>query len=140
MANIEMVIDSIRVSLITNEQRVVVLKEKDTARYLSFWIGDAEAGAIAVKSQGLELARPLAHDFTCTAISALGGRVKSAIINKLEGDTFYAKVILESGGKEIEVDCRPSDALAVAIKANAPIFADERVLGEASVILEEEGV
>jgi bifunctional DNase/RNase len=137
MANIEIVIDSIRVSLM-NYQRVVVLKEKDSDRYLPIWIGPAEADAIAVKMQGVYVPRPLTHDFICVAIDALGGSVQSVIMNKLENDTFFAKVVLESDKGQKEIDCRPSDALAVAVRLGIPIFADEKVLEEAGVLLDEE--
>jgi len=137
MSEVEMVIDSIRVSLM-NYQRVVILKEKEGERYLPCWIGPAEADAIVVKIQGVSVPRPLTHDFTCSAINALGGSVKSVVIDKLENDTFYAKIILESGGKQIEIDCRPSDALAVALRANAAIFADEKVLSKAGILLDAE--
>ena len=136
MANIEMIIDSIRVSLMNN-QRVVILKEKEGARYLPIWIGPAEADAIAVKIEGVSLSRPLTHDFTCAAISTLGGSLQSAIIDKLEGDTFYAKVILQANKEQKEIDCRPSDALAMAVRGAVPIFVDEEVLKKASIVLPE---
>ena len=136
MANIEMLIDGIRVSLMNN-QRVVILKEKEGERYLPIWIGPTEADAIAVKIEGVTLSRPLTHDFTCMAIDALGGSIQSAIIDKLEADTFYAKVILQADKKQKEIDCRPSDALAMAVRGNVPIFADEEVLKQASIVLPE---
>jgi bifunctional DNase/RNase len=136
MANIEMVIDSVRVSLM-NDQKVVILKEKEGARYLPIWIGAAEADAIAVKIQGVELSRPLAPDFTCAVIDALGAKLESAIINALENDTFYAKVVLRVEGTPLEIDCRPSDALAVAVRKGVPMFADKEVLGKASIVLPE---
>jgi bifunctional DNase/RNase len=137
MANIEMVIDSIRVSLM-NYQRVVILKEKEGERYLPCYIGPAEADAIAVKMQGVYVPRPLTHDFTCAAIDALGGSVQSVIINKLEKDTFYAKVVLKSDRGQMEIDCRPSDALAVAVRKGVPVFADDKVLKKAGVLLDAE--
>ena len=137
MANIEMIIDSIRVSLMNN-QRVVILKEKEGVRYLPIWIGAAEADAIAVKIQGVSLSRPLTHDFTCAAIDSLGASLQSAIINKLEDETFYAKVVLQADKEQKELDCRPSDALAMAVRAGVPIFVDEEVLKNASILLPEE--
>jgi bifunctional DNase/RNase len=137
MANIEMIIDSIRVSLVNN-QRVVILKEKVGTRYLPIWIGPAEADAIAVKIEGVPLPRPLTHDFACAAINVLGGSLKSAIIDRLEGDTFYAKVVLQADKEQKEIDCRPSDALAMAVRGGVPIFADEEVLKKASLVLPEE--
>jgi len=137
MANIEMIIDSIRVSQM-NYQRVVILKEKEGARYLPIWIGPAEADAIAVKMQNVSLSRPLTHDFTCAAIDALGASLQSAIINKLEKDTYYAKVVLGVHGGQKEIDCRPSDALAVAVRKNVPIYVDEEVIKKAGILLDKE--
>ncbi|HUT96967.1 MAG TPA: bifunctional nuclease domain-containing protein [Dehalococcoidales bacterium] len=138
MANIEMVIDSIRVSLM-NYQQVVILKEKEGERHLPCWIGPAEADAIAVKMQDVYVPRPLTHDFCLAIVHAFKGTVKHVIISDLKNDTFYAKVVLESGGKQTEIDCRPSDALAVAVRVDAPIFADEKVLDIAGVFMNEEG-
>ncbi len=137
MANIEMVIDSIRVSQM-NYQRVIILREKEGERYLPCWIGPAEADAIAVKMQGVRVPRPLTHDFTCAAIDALGGSVQSVIINKLENDTFYAKVVLKSDSGQMEIDCRPSDALAVAVRKGVSVFTDDKVLKKAGILLDEE--
>src|SRR4030067_2381079 len=111
---IEMTIDSIRVSLM-NYQRVVILKEKVSDRYLPIWIGPAEADAIAVKLQGVALPPPLTHDLLNSVIDTLGGVVNSIVVNDLKNDTFFAKVIIESGGKHMEVDSRPRDALTLAV-------------------------
>lgn len=137
MPNTEMVIDSIRVSLM-NYQRVVMLKEKKGERYLPCWIGPAEADAIAVKMQGVFAPRPLTHDFVCTIIDALRAAVKYAIISDLKKDIFYAKVILGMNNEQIEIDCRPSDALAIAVRTGVPIFADEKVLNKAGTLLDQE--
>jgi len=135
---IEMTIDSIRVSLM-NYQRVVILKEKEADRYLPIWIGPAEADAIAVKLQNVELSRPLTHDLLQSVISTLGASVNYIIVNDLQNDTFYAKLSLSVDGAQVEVDSRPSDALALAVRAGAPIYAEESVLDKAGIILEEEG-
>ena len=132
---IEMTIDSIRVSLM-NYQRVVILKEKLSDRYLPIWIGPAEADAIAVKLQGVAVPRPLTHDLLNSVIDTLGGTVNSIIVNDLKNDTFFAKVILDVEGKQLEVDSRPSDALALAVRTNVPIFADESVLEKAGILLD----
>lgn len=134
---IEMMIDSIRVSLM-NYQRVVILKEKMSDRYLPIWIGPAEADAIAVKLQGVAVPRPLTHDLLNSVIDTLGAAVNSIIVNDLKNDTFYAKVILEVDGKQVEVDSRPSDALALAVRTGVPIFADESVLEKAGILLDGE--
>ncbi len=134
---IEMMIDSIRVSLM-NYQRVVILKEKVAKRYLPIWIGPAEADAIAVKLQGVNVPRPLTHDLLCQVIDSLGASINSIIVSDLKSDTFYAKVILNVDGKQVEIDSRPSDALALAVRAEVPIYADEAVLDKAGIILDEE--
>jgi hypothetical protein len=134
---IEMTIDSIRVSLM-NYQRVVILKEKTSDRYLPIWIGPAEADAIAVKLQGVTVPRPLTHDLLSSVIDTLGAAVNSIIVNDLKNDTFFAKVILEIDGKHMEVDSRPSDALALAVRTGVPIFADESVLDKAGILLDGE--
>lgn len=134
---IEMTIDSIRVSLM-NYQRVVILKEKLSDRYLPIWIGPAEADAIAVKLQGVAVPRPLTHDLLNSVIDTLGGVVNSIIVNDLKNDTFFAKVIIDTSGKQMEVDSRPSDALALAVRTGVPIYADETVLDKAGILLDGE--
>jgi hypothetical protein len=134
---IEMTIDSIRVSLM-NYQRVVILKEKTAERYLPIWIGPAEADAIAVKLQDVTVPRPLTHDLLRSVIDALGATINSIIVSDLKNDTFYAKIILNVDGKQMEVDSRPSDALALAVRAGVPIYADEAVLDKAGILLDKE--
>jgi len=134
---IEMKIDSIRVSLM-NYQRVVILKEKAANRYLPIWIGPSEADAIAVKLQNIELARPLTHDLLQSVIGTLGASVNFVVVNELENDTFFAKLFLSVDGEQVEVDSRPSDALALAVRAGVPIYAEEAVLDKAGIMLEEE--
>lgn len=134
---IEMTIDSIRVSLM-NYQRVVILKEKASDRYLPIWIGPAEADAIAVKLQGVAVPRPLTHDLLSSVIESLGAVVNSIIVNDLKNDTFYARVILDVDQKQVEIDSRPSDALALAVRTGVPIFADESVLDKAGIMLDGE--
>jgi len=134
---IEMTIDSIRVSLM-NYQRVVILKEKMAERYLPIWIGPAEADAIAVKLQDVNVPRPLTHDLLSLVIDNLGATVNSIIVNDLKNDTFYAKIILNVDGGVIEVDSRPSDALALAVRVEAPIYVEETVLDKAGILLDQE--
>ena len=134
---IEMVVDSIRVSL-TNYQRVVILKEKAAERYLPIWIGPAEADAIVVKLQGATVPRPLSHDLLHSVISALRATLNSIVINDLKSDTFYAKIILNVDGRQMEVDSRPSDALALAVRAEVPIYVEEAVLDKAGILLDKE--
>jgi len=134
---IEMTIDSIRVSLM-NYQRVVILKEKEAERYLPIWIGPAEADAIAVKLQGVTVPRPLTHDLLYSVIDTLGATINSIIVSDLKNDTFYAKIILDIDGEQTEIDSRPSDALALAVRIEAPIYAEESVLDKAGILLDKE--
>lgn len=135
---IEMTIESIRVSLM-NYQRVVILKEKSSDRYLPIWIGPAEADAIAVQLQEVAVARPLTHDLLRAAIEQLGGQVNHIIVNDLTNDTFYARIVLDVRGDSMELDSRPSDAIALAVRAKVPIFAEEAVLDRAGVLLDKDG-
>ena len=135
---IEMTIESIRVSLM-NYQRVVILKEKSSDRYLPIWIGPAEADAIAVQLQEVSVARPLTHDLLRSAIETLGAQVNHILVNDLSNDTFYARIVLDFNGAPMEIDSRPSDALALAVRVKVPIFADEGVLERAGVLLDTDG-
>ena len=133
----EMVIDSIRVSLM-NYQRVVILKEKDSDRFLPIWIGPAEADAIAVKLQDISVPRPLTHDLLGEIITNLGGSVSHIIVSDLQNDTFFAKVVINVNGKSVEIDSRPSDAIALAVRVKATLYAEEKVLEKAGIILDKE--
>jgi hypothetical protein len=134
---IEMAIDSIRVSLM-NYQRVVILKEKESNRYLPIWIGPAEADAIAVKLQGVSVVRPLTHDLLNSVISAMGGSVNSIVVCDLSNDTFFARINLDVDGKHVEIDSRPSDAIALAVRVKVPIFAEEEVMEKAGIFFDKE--
>lgn len=134
---IEVTIESIRVSML-NHQRVVILKEKEAERYLPIWIGPAEADAIAVKLQEYSVPRPLTHDLLGNVIKELGAAISSIIVCDLKDDTFFAKIMLAVNGKEIEIDSRPSDAIALAVRAKVPIFAEEAVLDKAGIIIDPE--
>jgi len=130
---IEAKVDSIRVSLVT-QQRVVILKDLTMERYLPIWIGHCEADAIAFAIQEVPISRPLTHDLLCTIISELGARVTHVLINDLRDDTYFATLYLSSGGSALELDARPSDAIALALRANAPVFAEDRVFDKAGVL------
>ncbi len=134
---VEMTVDSVRVSVM-NYQRVVILKEKDADRYLPIWIGAPEADAIVVQLQETPVARPLTHDLMNAMIAALGANVESVVVNDLNNDTFYARVLLKVEDKNVEIDSRPSDALALAVRTRAPIFAEETVLTKAGVVMDPE--
>ena len=135
---VELTIESIRVSLM-NYQRVVILKEKESDRYLPIWIGPAEADAIAVRLQEVAVARPLTHDLLRSVIDSLGASVDYVIVNDLSNDTFFARIMLQIDGRVMEIDSRPSDAIALAVRVQVPIYADESVLEKAGVKLDQEG-
>jgi uncharacterized protein len=135
---VEMTIESIRVSLM-NYQRVVILREKSSDRYLPIWIGPAEADAIAVQLQEVAVARPLTHDLLRSIIDDLGAVVNHVLVNDLSNDTFYARIVLDVNGESREIDSRPSDAIALAVRAKVPIFANETVLDRAGVMLDKDG-
>ena len=129
---VPLTIDSIRISEHT-AQRVVLLKERKGNRYLPCWVGPGEADFIAVILQKVRVPRPLPHDFLCSIVAALGATIKYVIICNLKDDVYYAKTILDNGSNFIEIDCRPCDALAVAVRTGVPIFANEEVLNKAAV-------
>lgn len=134
---IELVIDSIRVGL-RHYRRVVVLKEKDAERFLPIWIGPDVADAIAYQLQDVNSPRPLTHDLIMTMISELGGTVTSVAINDLKDDTFYAVVRIEQDGQTLEIDSRSSDAIAIAVRAEVPIYVAEHVLERAAVKVDDD--
>ena len=134
---IEVKIDSIRVSLMS-QHRVVILKDLHSERYLPIWIGPYEADAINIQLQEVEVARPLTHDLLKTIITEMGGEIKRIVVSDLRHDTFYATIFVERDGKRIEIDSRPSDAIALAVRANVPIYVDENVMERAAITPEED--
>ena len=134
---VEVTIDSIRISLMT-QHRVVVLKENDSDRYLPIWIGPFEADAITIQLQGVQAPRPLTHDLLKSFIRELGVRVSHVLVSELRNDTFFARIVVDVDGQSMEIDSRPSDAIALAVRVGAPIFVSEQVMGLASITPEEE--
>lgn len=114
-------------------QILLVLKEKSGRRRLAMVVGDTEARTIFVEIQGLKSERPLTYDLMREIISRMGGRIQHVIVNHVSESTFYAKVVLDSEGRHVEVDSRPSDAIALALRAKAPIFVDSQVLAKAGI-------
>jgi len=129
---VEMTVESVRVHMLSS-RHVVILKENERDRYLPIWIGPWEASAIAMKLQGLTPERPLTHDLFAAALEGLGARVDRVIISALAEETFHARLLLEVDGRVVEVDSRPSDALALAVRAGGRIFASEAVLAQAAL-------
>lgn len=139
----ELVIDGIRVSLM-NYSRVVIMRVKDTDMYLPIWIGATEADAIALKLQGVDVPRPLTHDLLSSVIESLDATVDRIVVSDISDDTFYAKIVLAVNGaaavsgETIEIDARPSDAIALAVRTQSPIFADPAVVEKAAIQLDAE--
>ena len=127
---VEMIVDSVRVNLVS-PSRVVVLKETNGARYLAIVIGTAEADAIAVKLQDRQVQRPLTHDLLRSVVDTLGAGVQHVAVTKLVDQTYYANIAMMFNGCDLEFDCRPSDAIALAVRVSVPILVDEQVLEQA---------
>lgn len=134
---IRVTVDSIRVSLLT-QNRVVVLREIDSRRYLPIFIGPFEADAIAVALQGLEPQRPMTHDLLKSVFGELGTTIRYILINDLRESTFFARIVVEQGTQTIEIDSRPSDAIALAVRSDAPIYVEPHVFEQASTPYDEE--
>jgi bifunctional DNase/RNase len=134
---IEVTIDSIRVSLMS-QHRIVVLKEESGARFLPIWIGPFEADAITLQLQGIDAPRPLTHDLLKTVIETMGGEVLHILISGLEKNTYFARIVLDVDGDTVEVDSRPSDAIALGVRVNAPIYVADEVMEQAGLQPEEE--
>jgi len=131
---IETVVESIRVSLVT-QHRVVILREVEGDRHLPIWIGPFEAEAIAMVLQGVGSARPLPYDLLTNVISELGASVSRIVVSDLNQDVFYARIVLDHNGSEVPIDSRPSDAIALAVRAKIPILVDESVMERAGIQL-----
>ena len=135
---IEVEVDSIRVSLM-NQQRIVVLKDIHDERYLPIFIGQFEADAITLELQeGRPQQRPFTHDLLQSVIVEMGGHLEHILVNDLRNETFYARLVISVDGKQTEVDSRPSDAIALAVRAKAPIFVNEAVMDKTAVVPEED--
>jgi bifunctional DNase/RNase len=129
---VEMVVESVRVHMLSS-RHVVILKDAARDRYLPIWIGPWEASAIAMKLQGLTPERPLTHDLFVATLDELGATIDRVVISELADETFHARILLARDGKVTEVDARPSDALALAVRSGVPIFAANAVLAQAAL-------
>jgi len=134
---IEVIIDSIRVHLMT-PQRVVVLKQVATERYLTIWVGPYEAEAITVALQEVEMVRPLTHDLLKNIFSAFSARITRVEIVRLQDDIFYGNIVAEVDGREINIDSRPSDAIAIAVRAHVPILVHASVMEAAGMLPDQD--
>jgi len=129
---IEVTIESIRASLMSTN-RIVVLREEGGERFLPIWIGPFEAEAITLQLQGTDVPRPLTHDLLKNVIETLSGEVLHVLINDLEKSTFFARIVLDVDGNTVEIDSRPSDAIALAVRVSAPIYVADEVMDQASM-------
>ena len=134
---IEVVIDSVRVSL-TNQQRIVILKAVEDDHYLPIWVGPFEAEAITIALQEIEVARPQTHDLLNKIFQLLKANLQKVVISALKDDVFFATIIAEANENQFEVDARPSDAIALALRAHIPILVDRKVMDEAAIEPEAE--
>lgn len=134
---IEVNIDSVRISLMS-QHRVVVLREENSERYLPIWIGAPEADAITLRLQGVQVERPLTHDLLARSISAVGAEMQYVVISDLRSDVFYAEVVLEFNERELRIDARPSDAIALAVRTEVPVYVSEKVMSEAGRIPDQD--
>jgi hypothetical protein len=134
---VEVEIDSIRVSLMS-QQRIVILRELDNERYLPIWIGTPEADSITIALQEVEVSRPLTHDLVKNIFNSLEARVLRVEVVALREDTFYGNIVVEIDGRTVNIDSRPSDALAIAVRAHVPILVTQSVMDTAGIIPEED--
>jgi bifunctional DNase/RNase len=129
---IEVVIDSVRVNLMS-PQRLVILREANSDRYLPIWVGQYEAEMITVGLQEVEVSRPLTHDLMKNVFATFNARIKRIEIISLKEDIFYGNIVAEVDGREVNVDSRPSDAIALAVRAHVSILVDESVMENAGI-------
>jgi bifunctional DNase/RNase len=125
---------------LVGKQPIVLLKTKDGNKYLPIWIGQPEAAAILMKLQGASTPRPMTHDLVTDILGQLDAQVVRITVTELRENTFYAQITVQMDGAEIDVDSRPSDAIALAIRAEAPIFAADSVIEESAIEFEGEEV
>jgi uncharacterized protein len=135
----EMVIYGVSFDMV-GKQPIVLLKTTDGNKFLPIWIGHPEAAAILMKLQGASTPRPMTHDLFTDLLGQLDGRVVRIAVTELRDNTFYAMITISIDGSEIEVDSRPSDAIALAVRADAPIFAADSVIEESAIEFEHEDV
>ena len=120
------------------KQPIVLLKTVDEDRFLPIWIGHPEAAAILMKLQGTSPQRPMTHDLFTDVVTELKGEIVKVTVTELRENTYFARITIVQDGQEVEIDSRPSDALAIAVRSGAPIFAAEEVIEESSIEFEHE--
>ena len=134
---VEVTIDSVRVSLMS-PQRLVVLRDSSNDRYLPIWVGPYEAESITVALNEIEIVRPLTHDLLKNLFTTFGAQIKRVEIVALREDIFYGNIVAEADGHTINIDSRPSDAIALAVRAHVPIMVDPSVMTTAGIAPEQD--
>ncbi|MCL1694148.1 MAG: bifunctional nuclease family protein [Actinomycetia bacterium] len=134
---VAMEVVGVRVELPTNTP-ILLLREREGTRYLPIWIGTPEATAIALALEGIETARPLTHDLMKTLLDVLGADIERVDVTSLDQGTFFADLVIESDGEELTISSRPSDAIALATRAGAPVFASRALLDEAGIEIHDD--
>jgi bifunctional DNase/RNase len=134
---IELNLVGVRVELPTN-QPIVLLREREGERYLPIWIGAMEATAIAFALQGIPTPRPMTHDLMKNVLEEIGVHVERIVITELREGTFFAELQMAQNGATYQISSRPSDAIALAVRLNVPIYANEEVLSEASIVIRDD--
>ena len=129
----KMKVDKLGIDLLSHDP-VVILKDIEGKRYLPILIGPFEATAIAIAMEGTQIPRPMSHDLMRSLIEALHAKVLRIVIHDIQENTFFAKIVVESKGKTLEIDARPSDSIALALRTDAPIFVSERIILEETVV------
>ncbi len=133
---VEMEVHGVNLDVTTN-QPVIILKDTESKRLLPIWIGQFEATAILMEVQGIKPSRPLTHDLLRAVIDRLEASVTKIVITDLKEGTFFARIHLNTNSTNLEIDARPSDAIALAVRVKVPIFADSKVVDKAAVVSEE---
>ncbi|MFC1464818.1 MAG: bifunctional nuclease family protein [Candidatus Brachytrichaceae bacterium NZ_4S206] len=135
---VEVKVDAVRVNLM-GSHRVVILKDLESERFLPIWIGQPEAEAITIHLTNTRVARPLTHDLIVNAIRELGATVRYVVVNDLREETFYARLVLRTrDGKDLSIDSRPSDAIAIAVRVGCSIYVDDAIMAQHGQEPEEE--
>ena len=132
----KMQVHGVNLDVMTN-QPVVILKDVEDKRFLPIWIGQFEATSILMELQGVKSTRPLTHDLMRSLFESLDIKLKKVVINNIEDGTFFARLHVESDSEVLDLDARPSDAIALAVRVKAPIYADDEVVNKASIMSED---
>jgi uncharacterized protein len=134
---VEVKLDAIRVNNMGN--RALLLKDADANRYLPIWTGENEANAISIQMQGVQIARPITHDLIVSMVRELGAQIKYVVVTDMQESIYFARVVVNTrDGKEVRIDSRPSDAIAIAVRCDCPIYVEDEVMNKHAKVPDEE--